>query len=107
MLYQPLSLEIADSSTPNQPAEISYPDGLSLNRSRIADSETGLVFSLTYNFLGGAGFYSGRSSIAVAHVNKVQGNQVLAVEAMGVGQLQLRSANTPAQASINWSAFTR
>lgn len=85
--------------------EVSYMDGLSLSRLRIADPQTGLVFSLTYNFLGGGGQ---GSLFAVANINKVEGNNVVAVEAVGVGEppRPVRSLVAPMQLK-DWTVFTR
>jgi len=87
---------MSSCGAPLTTSQVSYTDGLSLGRFGIADPETGLVFTLTYNFpSSGLGAFL-PFPFATAHINKVQGNGIYAVEAIGVSQ-------TPRA----WNEFTR
>jgi hypothetical protein len=81
-------------------ADVSLIDSVSLHRVHLADPETGLVFSLVFN-------YEARNPFAAAHINRVQDNKVVSSEAVGFGP---RRASPPGQGQFpvrDWSAFTR
>jgi len=89
-------MPMSSCGAPLTTSQVSYIDGLSLGRFGIADPESGLVFTLTYNFpSGGLGAFI-PLTFGTAHINKVQGNGIHAVEAIGVG-------GTPRA----WNEFTR
>jgi hypothetical protein len=82
-------------------ADVSLIDAISLHRVRLADPETGLVFSLVFN-------YAPFSPFAAAHINKFQDNKVVSSEAVGFGPARGSQARGQGQPPMrDWTAFTR
>ena len=82
-------------------ADVSLIDGISLRRIRLADPETGLVFSLVFN-------YAPFGPFAAAHINKFQENKVVSSEAVGFGPLGRSQGRGQGQVPLrDWTAFTR
>lgn len=88
--------------------EISYIDSINLRRICIADPETGLVFTLTFNFISNVGGEFTPFPFAAAHINKVETNRVRDIEAMGFGPGPQGAPPASKNAPIkSWSDFTR